>query len=182
MATHLPVNHRLRPLYRFLAALAGAYVLVFGIVGVIKTAGEPFFDQNSATSVVGLRSNMAFAILSIVVGLIVLVGTVVGRNIDHVINLVAGIIFLVAGMLMMTVLQTNANFLNFQISTCVVSFVIGLVLFTAGLYGRTGSHADHIREEHFRAHVIDDPEEHRWAFHGAPPRPAEDHPDGHRFA
>ena len=30
---HFPVNHPLRPLYRTLAGLVGAYLLVFGIVG-----------------------------------------------------------------------------------------------------------------------------------------------------
>src|SRR5262245_5326725 len=182
MPTHIPVNHRLQPYYRFLGAVAGGYVLAFGIAGVIRTAGKPCFDQTNETTVLGLRSNMAFAILSIVVGAIVLGGAVVGRNLDHFINLVGGVVFLVAGMLMMTLLQTNANFLNFQMSTCIVSFVIGVVLFTAGLYGRVGSHADHLREERFRRHVTDDPQDHKWAFHGAPPRAAENDPDVHRFA
>jgi Domain of unknown function (DUF4383) len=182
MPSHIPINHRLQPIYRFLAALAGAYVLAFGIVGVIRTAGKPFFDQVNATEVLGLRTNLAFAILSIVAGVVVLGGALIGRNVDHFINIVAGIVFLVAGMLMMTLLQTNADFLNFQMATCIVSFVIGIVLFTSGLYGRTGTNAEHLREEHFRAHVTDDPHEHRWTFHGAPPRPVENDPDVHRFA
>lgn len=182
MPSHFPINHRLQPIYRFLAALAGAYVLAFGIAGVIRTAGKPFFDQVDNTEVLGLRSNIAFAILSIVAGVIVLGGALVGGNIDHFINLAAGLVFLVAGFLMMTLLQTNANFLNFKMATCIVSFVIGIVLFTAGLYGRVGADADHVREEHFRAHAIDDPHEHRWTFHGAPPRPEENDPDVHRFA
>ena len=35
-------------------------------------------------------------------------------------------------------MQTDLNFLGFTMSTCIVSFVIGLVLFTAALYGKTG--------------------------------------------
>ena len=152
MASHIPVNHRLQPFYRFLAALAGLYVLVFGIVGVVRTSGSSFFDQTSDTSALGLRSNLAFAILSIVVGLIVFGAAVVGRNVDHFVNIVAGLVFLLAGMLMMTLLQTNANFLNFQISTCIVSFVIGIVLFTAGLYGKVGTAEDVDRQERHRLH------------------------------
>ena len=39
MASHLPVNHPLRPLYRVLVALIGAGIVVFGIVGYTRTRG-----------------------------------------------------------------------------------------------------------------------------------------------
>ena len=87
----------------------------------------------------GLRTNLAFSIISIIAGVIVLGGAIVGGNFDHFINLFGGIVFLVAGILMLTLLETDANFLDFSMATCIVSFVIGIVLFTAGLYGRTGS-------------------------------------------
>jgi hypothetical protein len=163
MATHLPVNHPLQPLYRILAALAGAYVLAFGIAGVVLSADRPVFDQSDAANVLGLRSNLGFAILSIVVGLVVFGGGVIGGNADHFVNLIGGAIFLGAGLLMMTLLQTNANFLNFQMSTCIVSFVIGLVLLTAGLYGRVGTRTEAVREEHFRTYRAPDPHDHEWA-------------------
>jgi hypothetical protein len=168
MATHLPVNHRLRPLYRCLAGLAGAYVLAFGIAGAIQTAGHPLFDQNDTASVLGLRSNLGFAILSIVVGVIVFGGALTGGNADHFVNLAGGVVFLAAGMLMMTLLQTDANFLNFQMSTCIVSFLIGLVLLTAGLYGKVGTNAEQVREEQFRTHRAADPHGHDWAEPQAP--------------
>jgi hypothetical protein len=31
------------------------------------------------------------------------------------------------------------NVLNFSMATCIVSFAIGMVLFSAGLYGKVGS-------------------------------------------
>jgi hypothetical protein len=174
MASHIPINHRLQPLYRFLSALAGVYVIVFGIVGVIRTSGQPFFDQRSNSTVFGLKENMAFAILSIVVGVIVLGGAAIGGNLDRFINLVGGIIFLGAGMLMMALLQTNANFLNFQMATCIVSFLIGIVLFTAGLYGKVGSDEEVAREEQFRVHRGPDPEGHTQGEQQAPqPAPRE---------
>lgn len=182
MASHIPVNHRLQPFYRLLAALAGVYVLVFGIVGVTRTSGHPLFDQHGDASVFGLRENLAFSIISIIVGVIVLGGAVLGGNVDHFINLFGGIVFLGAGMLMMSLLQTDANFLNFQMATCIVSFVIGLVLFTAGLYGRTGTAIQMEHEEQFRTHHVHDPEDHKWAIPESPPRPVEDDPDVHRFA
>jgi hypothetical protein len=180
MSTHLPVNHRLRPLYRFLAFLAGLYVLIFGIVGLIHSS--PSLFSRGGDEVFGLKSNMAFAIISVIAGAIIVVGAVIGGNLDHYINMIGGLVFLVAGMLMLALLQTSANFLNFQIATCVVSFVIGVVMFTAGLYGRVGDASIEAHEEHFRLHHGADPDNHAWAFQGAPPRPKEDHPDGHRFA
>lgn len=182
MASHIPVNHRLQPFYRFLAALAGIYVLVFGIIGVTRTGSHALFDQNGDVSVFGLRSNLAFAIISIIVGVVVLGGAIIGGNFDHFINLFGGIVFLGAGILMMALLETDADFLNFQMATCIVSFVIGIVLFTAGLYGRTGSMTQMLHEEQFRTHHVHDPEHHNWAIPDSPPRPVENDPDVHRFA
>lgn len=135
--SHLPVNHHLRPLYRVLAALCGLYVLAFGIGAVGHAGGIAFFANDGVPTVLGLRGNRAFALLSIVAGLTLVVAAVVGGTIDRWVNLVGGVVFLTAGMLMMAVLQTDLNLLGFTMTTCVVSFGLGLVLFAAGLYGRT---------------------------------------------
>ncbi len=181
MSSHIPVNHRFLPLYRTLAALVGLFCLVFGVIGVIETASDSMFHRGNVV-IMGLHTNLGFAIVSTIMGAMVTVGAIVGGNLDHFLNLLAGIVFLVSGMLMMALLRTNANFLNFQMSTCVVAFTIGIVLLTAGLYGRVGNHEVEAHEEHFRLHHGPDPDHHKWRYRGAPPRPAEDHPDGHRFA
>ena len=54
-----------------------------------------------------------------------------------------------------------------------VSFIIGLVLCTAGLYGKVGSPEQAILEEGFR-HGTPDPKDHSWKFHGPPKRPTND--------
>jgi len=138
MISHLPVNHPLRPLYRVLSALVGAYTLVFGIVGFSQTRGTPLFAQAHLPWVLGLRTNPAFAVLSIVAGLVLLVGVLVGRNLNFMVSLFGGIGFMVVGMLMLGLLRTDANFLGFTVTTCIVSFVLGSIIFTGGLYGRTG--------------------------------------------
>ena len=135
--SHMPVNHPMRPFYRVLAAATGAYVLVFGVVGIIRTSALPFFDR-SETYALGLRSNLAFAVASLVVGLIILLATFVGHNVDYMVNLWGGVLFMVVGTAMMAVVHTDLNVLNFSIITVVVSYGIGLLLFTAGLYGRSG--------------------------------------------
>jgi hypothetical protein len=170
MELHIPVNHRLRPFYRVCAGLAGAYVLAFGLVGFAKTSGMDFFAQEGLPEALGLKTNRAFAVLSIVVGAIVVVGAIIGRNIDHLINMTASVVFLLAGMVMLAFLHTDLNFFGFEVSTCVVSFIIGLTLGTAGLYGKVGSPEQAVYEEGFR-HGTPDPTDHKWKFHGPPKNP-----------
>lgn len=158
---HIPLNHHLQPLYRVLAGAAGLYVLLFGVVGVVQTGSFELFAQKGLPSVLGLRANRAFAILSIVVGLILLGGALIGRNLDQRINLFASVVFLVAGLAMMVLMQTDLNFLGFTMATCIVSFVIGLVLFTASLYGKVGTAEDVRREEAFRHGGAVDPDTRR---------------------
>ena len=121
---HLPINHHLQPLYRTLAGLIGLYVLTFGIVAVIRTRDVPLFEQDNLPWVLGLHANRAFAILSIVMGAVLLIGAVIGGNLDQRINMAAAVIFLVAGITLLTLLRTSLNFLGFSVTTCVVSFVL----------------------------------------------------------
>jgi hypothetical protein len=147
---HLPINHHLQPLYRTIAGLIGIYILAFGIAGVIQTGGLPLFEQDNLPWVLGLRANGAFAILSIAMGAVLLIGALIGGNLDQRINMAAAIIFLVAGLAMLVLLRTELNFLGFSVTTCIVSFVFGLTLLLAGLYGKTGTADDIRREEAFR--------------------------------
>lgn len=134
---HLPVNHPARPIYRVLATAVASYIFAFGIVGLVVSWGLPFFARGDIYAL-GLRTNPAFSMLSIVVGAVVLGAEVYGRNLDHFINLWGSIVFLVAGVVMMTLLRTDLNLLNFAMRDCIVSFVIGVVLLAAGLYGKVG--------------------------------------------
>jgi hypothetical protein len=175
----MPVNHHLRPLYRVISCLCGLYVLVFGIVAVGQTTSLGFFAQDGLPSALGLRANTAFAILSIVVGVVVIASTLIGRNVFYWVSMVGGIVFLVAGLAMLALLQTDLNFLGFSVATCVVSFVIGVVLFSAGLYGRVGTPQQEELEDRFR-HGSPDPERHPWQFKGGPKPPSQT--EDHRFA
>lgn len=174
---HLPVNHPLRPLYRTLAGLVGLYVLLFGIVGIIESGEAGFFGRESIWAL-GLRTNLAFAILSTVVGAIVVAGCVIGRNVDRFINMAGGVIFLASGLIMLGLLESDLNLLNFTVGTCVVSFIIGLVLGIAGLYGKVGPPPEVQAEEGFR-HGGEDPVSHAWE-RDDPHR--EDDPEHQRFA
>jgi len=72
--------------------------------------------------------------------------------VDRAVNFVGGILFMVAGMLMLTLLRTDANFLGFTMANVIVSFIIGIVLFAAGLYGKSGSAELAAAQEHERHH------------------------------
>jgi hypothetical protein len=145
--SHIPVNHHLRPLYRGLATLAGIFVLLFGVVGLVQSAGGAPFGTQDAVQVFGLRTNLAFSVLSIIAGLILAGAAMLGRNLDHVVNIWAGVGFMVVGMLMLGLLHTDANFLAFSMPDVIVSFVIGIVVFAAGLYGKTGTAEEQAAEE-----------------------------------
>ncbi|HEY7226198.1 MAG TPA: DUF4383 domain-containing protein [Micromonosporaceae bacterium] len=155
------MNHPLQPLYRLLAGLVAAYIVAFGIVGVLRTGGRSFFAQQGLPSALGLHANRAFAILSIVVGLVLLIGAVIGGNLDQRINLFASGVFFGAGLLMLALLRGSANFLGFTVATCVVSMIIGMVLLLSGLYGKVGTVRDVWAEEDFRHGHGSDPERHR---------------------
>jgi hypothetical protein len=176
---HIPINHEWRSFWRGIAALCGLYVLIFGIVAVIRTGHVGAFAQDGLPHVLGLRANRAFGVLSVVVGALFVVGAVVGRNIGRWINLGGGVVFMVAGFVMLCLLQTTFNFLGFEVSTVIVSLLFGLLMFTAGLYGRVGPAHQRRREEHFR-HGGPDPQQHQWQFEGGPKPSSQT--DDHRFA
>lgn len=136
MASHMPVNHSLRPLYRALALAAGLFVLVFGVVGFLVTQGDPIFEPGPERAL-GLHTNPAFSYASVVAGALIVLSTLVGRNIDRFVNIWVGSAFLIAGTAMMALMGSDLNVLNFTMITCIVSYTIGSVLLTAGMYVRT---------------------------------------------
>jgi hypothetical protein len=150
MAAHFPINHHLRPLYRLLSGVAGLYMLVFGVVGLIQTSGAPFFTRDEAEWVLGLRTNPAFALLSLVAGVVVLGANLIGRNIAHNINQLAAVVLTVVGMASLAIMQTDANIFAFSMVNVIVTFILGSIVGIASLYDRVGSASAAQAEEDFR--------------------------------
>ncbi|MEV4772981.1 DUF4383 domain-containing protein [Micromonospora humida] len=148
---HFPVNHPARPLYRVFAGLVGLYILVFGAFGVVQTWGEPLFARGSHWAL-GLRTNLAFSLVSVAFGIVLIIGASRRGNLGHVMNLTAGVVFMVTGIAMMSVLQTRANILNFSMSTVIVSLLFGLLLLATGLYDKIGTDEHAARERADRLH------------------------------
>ncbi|MFE3635175.1 DUF4383 domain-containing protein [Streptomyces cellostaticus] len=137
---HLPVDHRLNTVYRIGAGLIGVFLLVFGILGLIDQIG--FFNTGGDT-VIGLNTNGTLSVLSIVVGVILLAGMVIGGNVASTLNMVFGVLFLLNGFLNLALLDGDYNFLAFRIQNVIFSFIVGLLLMTFGMYGRVGSTLPH---------------------------------------
>lgn len=138
MASHFPVNHPLRPTYRALGGLTGLYLVIFGILGAIETSGDDFFAQGDATAL-WQGTNLGHSVISIAVGLILLIGTAVGRNVDAAVNKAIGYGLAALGLAALAVLRTDANYLNFTMATVIVTMVSGLVLLLAAMYGKVGT-------------------------------------------
>jgi hypothetical protein len=135
---HYPVNHPLRPTYRFFAGLAGLYLLLFGVIGLGETWGDPFFHRGSDW-VLGLRTNPAAAWPATLVGLVLLAVVVIGGNVYHRVALVLGWGICGFAMVVMTMIQTDANVLNVSMVNVITFVVLGLIALVAGLYGKVGT-------------------------------------------
>jgi hypothetical protein len=134
---HTPVNHPLRPLYRVLSLLAGVYLIVFGVIGLIQTAGESFIGS-TGVRVLGQESNMLWSILAIVVGGLVVLTTVIGRNLDVEADKYLGWGLLVLGTYELAFIRTDAHIFGFSVATVVVTYIVGLVLIMASYYSKVG--------------------------------------------
>ena len=55
---HNPINHPLRPIYRGLALLAGVYLVAFGVVGLIVTAGSGCAENGRTRLRLGLACRL----------------------------------------------------------------------------------------------------------------------------
>jgi peptidoglycan/LPS O-acetylase OafA/YrhL len=134
---HNPVNHPLRPMYRAFGFLAGAYLVLFGIVGLIQTSGHDF-TGSTGVRVLGQHSNTLTSIVALAVGGLVLLATAIGRNVDVEVDKYLGWGLLGLGSYELAFSRTDANVFGFSISTVVVIYLVGLVLITASLYGKVG--------------------------------------------
>ncbi len=135
---HTPVNHPARPIYRAIGGLTGLYLVAFGVVGLITNAGNEILAQDGNT-VFGQGTNLGFSLLSVLLGGIVLAGTVIGRNIDVLINQWLAYAIMAISLAGLAFIRTEANIFNLSVATVIVLMVVGLVLLMVGMYGKVGT-------------------------------------------
>ncbi|MEJ8647854.1 DUF4383 domain-containing protein [Streptomyces sp. MS1.AVA.3] len=134
------MDHRLSKVYRIGAGLMGLVLVAFGVLGLTHHIG--FFDTGGDT-VSGLNTNGALSVLSIVFGAVLVAGMVIGGNFASTLNIVFGCLFLLSGFVNLALLETDANFLAFQLQNVLFSFVVGLMLLVFGMYGRVSGGLPH---------------------------------------
>ncbi|KXK59130.1 hypothetical protein AWW66_25935 [Micromonospora rosaria] len=135
---HTPVNHPARPIYRAIGGLVGLYFVVFGVLGVIAAAGDDLLARDD-TKVLGQGSNLGFALVSLVIGVLVLAGTALGRNRDVVINGWLAYALMALGLAGLAFIRTDVNIFNWSVATSVVVMTLSLVLLMVSMYGKVGT-------------------------------------------
>nr|MDT0658119.1 DUF4383 domain-containing protein [Micromonospora sp. DSM 115978] len=135
---HNPVNHPAQPIYRAIGGLIGLYLVIFGVLGVVEAGGGEAFAQDDTTAL-GQGTNLGFSIISVLLGVLLLVATGIGRNVDAAVNTWLGYGLMALGLASLAFSRTDANYLNFSIATVVVIMLLGQVLLVAGMYGRVGT-------------------------------------------
>ncbi|AEB42814.1 MULTISPECIES: DUF4383 domain-containing protein [Micromonospora] len=139
---HTPVNHPARPIYRAIGGLIGLYLVLFGLLGFFASTGDPFFGQGD-TQVLGQGTNLGFSLVSIVIGAVVLAGTVIGRNLDVLINQWSAYLIMVVSLGGLAFLRTDANIFNLSVATVIVLMLLSLALLMSGMYSKVGTDEEH---------------------------------------
>ncbi|MGW0657469.1 DUF4383 domain-containing protein [Streptodolium elevatio] len=140
LSEEMPVDHRLGQVYRFGAGFTGLVLLVFGALGFADQLS--FFDTNG-DEIAGLGTNGALSTISVVVGLVLVAGAVVGGNAASTVNIVVGTLFVLSGFVNLALLGKDANILAFRMPNVIFSFLVGLMVLTFGLYGRVSGGLPH---------------------------------------
>ncbi|MEU8652468.1 DUF4383 domain-containing protein [Streptomyces sp. NPDC048737] len=140
LSDELPVDHKLATVYRYGAAFCGVVLLVFGVLGFANRLA-PFTTDGE--SLAGLTTNGVLSLVSVVVGLALVAGGVIGGNFASTLNMTVGALFLLSGFAHIFILDKPANVLDFGMTNVMFSFVMGLVILTFGMYGRVSSKLSH---------------------------------------
>ncbi|GAA2524265.1 hypothetical protein [Pilimelia columellifera] len=166
-----PVHHLVAAkLMRTLVGLGGAYLLGYGIIGIAVCWGDPF-DSRADVQAMGLRVNLGLAVAATVLGLAVLASVIRGP-VDYRLRLILGGVLIVVTVAMLAVMQTPLNVLAFDITTAVMTSLVGLALLTSAMYDRDEAQTNQRSVGQFRGHQS------RFPAAKMQPRPGQDH----RFA
>ncbi|WP_340385685.1 DUF4383 domain-containing protein [Streptomyces sp. SS7] len=148
----LPVDHKPAAVHRYGAAVCGLALLVFGVLGFADELSP--FDTDGKT-IAGMSTNGVLSLVSVVVGLALVGGAVIGGNVASTLDMVVGVLFLLSGFVHIFTLDRPANFLDFGMTNVVFSFVTGLIILTFGMYGRVSSRLPYDNPYWRRRHARD---------------------------
>ncbi|WP_406692192.1 DUF4383 domain-containing protein [Saccharopolyspora sp. ID03-671] len=159
MDRYLPPEHPLNRFYRVAAAVFGACLMAFGVLGLANRV--PLFTTDGI-DVLGLSSNGLLAVVSIVVGAILVGAAAWGGPVSSTTTAAIGVLFFLSGLVNLVLISTSWNIFAFEMQNVVFSFVAGLVLMFFGFYGRVsgGLPQDnpYVRYRHHEPPVQEDPD------------------------
>jgi Domain of unknown function (DUF4383) len=116
------LGRRLDLVHRMGAAVLGAGLCVFGVLGV---ANRLEFLSTRGKVLLGLGSNGLLATISLIVGAVLVGAAFRGGRISSTITVIIGVLFLLSGLLNLAVLDTGLNLLGFRLSNVIFSFIAG---------------------------------------------------------
>jgi hypothetical protein len=145
---------RLDHLHRAGAIVFGLGLAGFGVIGMLNQL-ELF--STTGRVLLGLSTNGALAILSVTVGAVLVVAGVIGGRVASTALVVAGVAFVLSGVVNVLVLNTALNLLAFRMSNVVFSMVAGLLLLILGSWGRFAGHLPHDNPYWQERHAHDAP-------------------------
>ncbi len=126
---HYPINHPLGGFYRGLAIIAAVLMVVYPLA---------------------LSGNNTFAAIMIVLAAAVFAGVFLGRERYQLVNETVGAVLIHYGILGLLVMESRFNYLDLTVSSCIVLFLLGTVLLTAGMYTKTGTAEQAAAEDAYR--------------------------------
>lgn len=128
-----PGPHPVHTIHRASAAVCGGFLVLFGGLGLGHRL--PFFST-SGSVVLGLSSNGLLAVVSVIVGGILLASAIRGGHTASTVSMTLGALFLLSGLVNSFVLGTWLNLLAFRPPNILFSLGVGAVLIVTGAYGR----------------------------------------------
>lgn len=126
--------HPIFLVHRIGALVVGLILWAFAILGFVN---HPGFLTTRGVHVAGMTSNGLLAVISLVVGAVLIGAAVVGGRPASLVCAVAGGLFVLSGLVNLFVLYGSANYFAFTMPNVIFSLVVGLVLLSIGLYGRS---------------------------------------------
>lgn len=127
-----PGAHPVQLVHRIGSTVLGVGLIGFGFLGLLDM--PTFFGPGGRT--MGMGSNGALAVLSVLVGALLLLAAARGGRASSTVSIVVGALFLLSGFVHLAILDTAANLLGFGLPNVFFSFAAGLLLLTLGAYGR----------------------------------------------
>ncbi len=124
---------RLDNLHRIGAVAFGLGLSVFGVLGLVNRLD---FFSTTGQDVLGLSSNGALSMISIIVAAVLIAAGLRGGRVASTVLVVVGAAFVASGLVNTLVLGTPLNLLAFRIPNVVFSFVSGALLLFLGAWGR----------------------------------------------